>query len=68
MESILQVLVAIDEHLIILTDLINQILDEEEIVSVKWRQLYWGKVSPVSLSSFFRCLDEIYLDSIISNY
>ena len=68
MEGILQVLVAINENLIILADLINEIFDEEEVVRVKWRQLYRGKVSPVGLSSFFRCLDKIYLNPFLSYY
>ena len=68
MEGILQVLVAINENFIILADLINEIFDEEEVVRVKWRQLYRSKVSPVGLSSFFRCLDKINLNPFLSHY
>ena len=68
MERILQVLVAIHEHFIILTDFIDEILDEEGVVRVKRRQLYRGKVSPVGLSALFRCLGKLNLNPIFSNY
>ena len=37
MECILQVLVTIDEHFVILVEIVDQVLDKEQVISVKWR-------------------------------
>ena len=43
-ERILQVLVAIDEHLVVLLEIIDQVLNEVQIVGVERRKLQWLEI------------------------
>lgn len=61
MEGILQVLVAVDEHFVILVQIVDQVLHEEQVVRIEGRKLDGSEISSRSLSLLVRRVDQFLL-------